>query len=204
MKTRIWITAAVTSMVVYTLSSCYRNKENILALPQVSFRTDVVPIITAGGCGCHNNGQGQRAVQFSHYDTVFYDAILARVSLLSSWVNGGTHPGGGLIDFNPNDKLVIQKWIGQGGKDDGGGCTVTGAITYTNNIAPIYNVTCKGSTCHGGLAVTLDYSKMVAKQSVLTTMMNSGGAVGHPGGTLSLSICTVNIFKQWLAQGQPQ
>ena len=204
MKTRIIMTAAVMSMLIYALSSCYRNKEDILALPQVSFRADVVPIITSGGCGCHNNGIGSRAVQFSHFDTVFYDAILARVSLLNTWVNGGTHPGGGLIDFNPNDKTVIQKWISQGGKDDGGGCTVTGAVTYTANIFPIYSVTCKGSTCHGGLAVVLDYNKMVAKQSVLTTMMNSGGAVGHPGGTISLSTCTVNVFKAWLAQGQPQ
>jgi len=204
MKTRIIMTAVTMSMLIYALSSCYRNKEDILALPQVSFRADVVPIITSGGCGCHNNGIGSRAVQFSHFDTVFYDAILARVSLLNTWVNGGTHPGGGLIDFNPNDKTIIQKWISQGGKDDGGGCTVTGVVTYTANIFPIYSVTCKGSTCHGGLAVVLDYNKMVAKQSVLTTMMNSGGAVGHPGGTISLSTCTVNVFKAWLAQGQPQ
>jgi hypothetical protein len=204
MKNKILITAVITSMMVYALSSCYRNKEDVLELPKVSFRGDVVPIITAGGCGCHNNGQGQRAVQFSHYDTVFYDAILARVSLFNAWVNGGTHPGGGLIDFNPNDKLVIKKWIGEGGKDDGGGCTVTGSVTYTAKILPIYTVTCKGSTCHGGLAVNLDYNKMVAKKDVLTTMMNSGGAVGHPGGTLSLSTCTVNLFQTWLSQGQPQ
>jgi hypothetical protein len=204
MKTKVLITATVTCLMFYVLSSCYRNKEDILALPTVSFRGDVVPIITSGGCGCHNNGQGQRAVQFSHYDTVFYDAILARVSLLGSWVNGGTHPGGGAVEFNANDKLTIQKWVSQGGKDDGGGCTITGAVTYTTNIFPVYNVTCKGSTCHAGLAVPLDFNRMVTKKDVINTMMNSGGAVGHPGGTISLSTCTVNLFKAWLAQGQPQ
>jgi len=196
--------AVMTSMLMYVLSSCYKNKEDILALPKVSFRTDVVPIIVSGGCGCHNNGQGQRAVQFSHYDTVFYDAILARTGLLESWVNGGTHPGGGVIDFTSNQKGLIQQWIKEGAKDDGGGCTVTGAITYTAKIFPLYTSTCKGSTCHGGIAVNLDYAKMVARKSTLTDMMNSNGASGHPGGTLSLSSCTANIFNEWIAQGQPQ
>jgi hypothetical protein len=204
MKKGIIITAVAISMLMYVLPSCYRNKEDILALPQVSFRSDVVPIVTAGACGCHNNGSGTRAVQFSHYDTVFYDAILARVSLFNAWVNNGTHPGGGAIDFAVNEKSTIKKWIDEGAKDDGRGCTVTGSITYTKNILSIYTTTCKGSTCHGGLAATLDYSKMVANKDKLTTMMNSNGNNGHPGGILSLSSCTVNIFKEWLAQGQPQ
>ncbi len=204
MKTKIFITVVLAGLVMYMLSSCYRNKEDILALPQVSFRGEVVPIVTSGGCGCHNNGGSNRAVQFSHADTVFYDAILARVSLFSAWVNGGTHPGGGSIDFTPSDRLTIQTWIDQGAKDDGGGCTISGTVTYTNDILPIYSVTCKGSTCHGGIAVALDYPTLVAKKSVLTTMMNSGGATGHPGGTISLSTCTINTFLQWLSEGQPQ
>ena len=204
MKKKLILTAAVTSMILYLLSSCYKNKEDIQTLPTVSFRSDVVPIITAGSCGCHNNGQGARAVQFSHADTVFYDAILARVSLFNSWVNGGTHPGGGIIDFRSNDKSTIQKWISQGSKDDGGGCTVTGVITYTKNINPIYLTTCKGSTCHGGLSVALDYNKMVADKNIISTFMNNGGVSGHPGGTISLSTCTVKVFLEWLAQGQPQ
>lgn len=204
MKNRIFITVVLAGLVVYMLSSCYRNKEDILALPTVSFRGEVVPIITSGGCGCHNNGNSSRAVQFSHADTVFYDAILARVSLLSAWVNGGTHPGGGAIEFTPTDMVTIKTWIDQGAKDDGGGCTISGNVTYTNDILPIYSVTCKGSTCHGGIAVALDYPTLVSKESVLTTMMNSGGATGHPGGTISLSTCTINTFLQWLSEGQPQ
>ena len=205
MKKKITIAAMATTMVIYLLSSCYRNKEDIQALPRVSFRAEVVPIITAGGCGCHNNGIGSRAVQFSHFDTVFYDAILARVSQFNAWVNGGTHPGGGVIDFSPNDKALIKKWIDQGDPyDDGSGCTVPGTVTYTKDIVPIYTTTCKGGTCHGGIAVGLDYNKFVANNAKLTTMMNSGGATGHPGGALSLSTCTINIIKAWLAKGQPQ
>jgi hypothetical protein len=165
----------------------------------------VVPIVTSGACGCHNNGVGSTAVQFSHDDTVFYDAILSRVSTFATWVHGGTHPGGGVIDFAANDKAIIKKWVEQGDPyDDGAGCTVTGTITYTRDIVPIYTNTCKGGTCHGGIAVALDYNKFVANKDKLTTMMSTGGASGHPGGTLSLSTCTINKFKEWLKQGQPQ
>lgn len=204
MKKKLVLTAAMTSMIIYLLSSCYKNKEDVLALPKVSFRGDIVSIVTSGGCGCHNNGKVSNAVAFSHADTVFYDAILARSGVFNTWVNGGTHPGGGGIDFKANDKITMQRWISEGAKDDGGGCTVTGTITYTNNIAAAYTGTCKGSTCHGGLSVNLDYAKMVSKKAEITAMMNSGGATGHPGGTLSLSSCTVKLFSEWLNQGQPQ
>lgn len=194
----------MTSMLVYLLSSCYKNKEDILSLPATSFRGEVVPIVVSGGCGCHNNGQARTAVQFSHADTIYYDAILGRAGLFDAWVNGGNHPGGGAIYFTANQQSIIKKWIAEGAKDDGGGCTITGAITYTAKILPLYNSSCKGSTCHGGIATNLDYSKMVAKKDVLTAMMNSGGITGHPGPVLSLSTCTVNLFKEWIAQGQPQ
>lgn len=204
MKKIIITMAVMTSMMIYLLSSCYKNKEDILTLPTVSFRSDVVPIMVSGGCGCHNNGIATRAVQFSHADTVFYDAILGRAGLFDTWVNGGIHPGAGAIDFTNNQKDIIRTWIKQGAKDDGGGCTVTGVITYTAKISPLYISSCKGSTCHGGIAANLDYSKMVSKKDVLTAMMNSGGVTGHPGPVLSLSTCTVNLFKEWIAQGQPQ
>ena len=193
-----------TSMVVYLLSSCYQNKEDVLALPRVSFRSEIIPIITSGACGCHNNGLVKDAVQFSHLDTIFYDAILSRVNTFKTWVNGGTHPGGGVIDFNQNDKAIIKKWIDQGDPyDDGSGCTVSGAITWAADIQLIYKTSCEGGTCHGPTATALDQAKLVANKDKLVTMMNSGGATGHPGGQLSLSICTINKFKEWIKQGQP-
>ena len=207
MKKRIVIAAMMTSMMVYMLSSCYRIKEDILALPRVSFRNEVVPIVTAGPCGCHNTSVNVRAVLFSDQrtNTIFFDAILARRGAFGSWVNGGTHPGAGAIDFSPTEKNIIKKWIDQGEPyDDGAGCTVSGNLTYTADIVPIYNTSCKGATCHGGIAAPIDYAKFVAKKDVLLTILNSGGNQGHPGGALSLTTCTVNKMKAWIAQGQPQ
>lgn len=209
MKNKIIIAAAITSMITYMLTSCYRNKEDILALPRISFRSDVVPIVTAAPCGCHNTtGSTIRAVLFSDgkTNTVYYDAILARKGTLDTMSRFvGRHPGGGGIEFSASEKNIIQRWIQQGDPyDDGAGCTVSGALTHTRDIVPIYNTSCKGGTCHGGIAAALDYTKMVAKKDVLLTMMNSNGNLGHPGGPISLTTCTVNKFKEWIAQGQPQ
>lgn len=208
MKKQMTIIAALaTSMMVYLLSSCYKNRNDIQELPRVSFRNEVVPIVTSGACGCHNTSVNVRAVLFSDQrtNTIFYDAILARRGQFETWVNGGTHPGGGQIDFTPSEKNIIKKWIAQGDPyDDGSGCTISGTLTYTTDILPIYNTSCKGGTCHGGIAVGLDYNKMVATKSTLSAIANSGGSTGHPGGTLSLSTCTVNKFKTWISQGQPQ
>lgn len=210
MKKKIVLAALTTSMVVYLLSSCYQNKEDLLALPRVSFRNEVVPIVIAAPCGCHNTSLTVRAALFSDNRTnvIYYDAILGRRNQLDSMSRfTGKHPGGGGIEFAPNEKDIIRKWIAQGDPyDDGSGCTVTGTQSYTTNILPLYNSSCKGGTCHGGITANLDYAKMVAKKSVLEAMMNSGGASGHPGtpnGALSLTTCTVNKFKAWLSQGQP-
>jgi hypothetical protein len=204
MKKRFLITGLIAAMVVY-ISSCYNNKEDILALPKVSLTKEIMPIMISGGCGCHNTtGATVRAELFSKNDTLYYDKILARVQThFKPWVNGGAHPGGGAIDFSASEKILVKKWIDQGAPDDRGGCVVTGPLTYTLNILPEYTNTCKGGVCHGGVAAALDYNKMIAKKSVLETMMNSGGNSGHPGGQLSLSSCLTKKFIEWIKQGQP-
>jgi len=204
MKKSLIIAAMASSMLIYLLSSCYKNKEDIQSIPKVSFRAEVVPIVTSGACGCHNNGTTNQ-VRFSYKDTIFYDAISSRVGLFDAWVHGGTHPGGGNIDFGPNEKPIIKRWVEQGEPyDDGSGCTVPTVVTYTKDIVPIYNTTCKGGACHGGLGPNLDYNKMLEKQSTLVAMMNSGGATGHPGGPISLSKCVTNTFTAWINQGMPK
>ena len=224
MKKRITITAITVSLLVYLLSSCYTNKEDIASLPKVSFLGEVVPIMTSSGCGCHNNNNAQtsnyNAFPFTRFDTTYgpggtivsinrrvdYGAIIARVDTLRQWVNGTIgHPGGGTIDFTPREKQIVKAWIAQGPPYDGGGaaCDATGTIRYTTDILPIYNSACKSSGCHGGRGPVLDYAKMVADKSILTTMMNSGGAIGHPAGVIGLTSCTVSKFLAWIGAGQP-
>ncbi|MEN9697792.1 MAG: hypothetical protein RLZ56_1213 [Bacteroidota bacterium] len=205
MKLRILTMTALAAVVATTLTSCYKNKADIESLPTVSFRAEVVPIVTSGACGCHNNGVSNTAVQFSHLDTVFYPTILARVTNFRDMAaDESKHPGDGNVAFTATQKNVIQNWIAQGAKDDGGGCVVSGPITYTANFMPIYNSTCKSSTCHGTVSPVLTYSLLLTDKAVLTTMMNSGGAVGHPGPVLSLNSCTTSTILAWIAQNQPQ
>lgn len=205
MKIRLITMAALATMIATAFSSCYKNKADIESLPVVSFRSEIVPIVTSGACGCHNNGVVKTAIQFSHLDTVFYDAILARVGTFKDMVaDASKHPGGGGVALTSNQKNVFQTWIAQGAKDDGGGCVVSGAITYNANFLPIYNSTCKSSTCHGGVSPVLTYSLLLTDKDKLLTMMNSGGATGHPGPVLSLNSCTTQTILAWIAQGQPQ
>ena len=192
---------------IFSLGACYNNKKDISSttlsnINSVSFRDDVVPIIISGACGCHNNGT-TTAVQFSHGDTIFYSTIQARAGIYQQMINGGGHPGEGGIFFTPAQAAVIQKWISQGAKDNYVPPPITGPVTYTINIVPIYKTDCKGGSCHGGLSKTLDYATLVADQSILQKMMSTGGATGHPGGTLSLSATTTQTFLAWIAQGLP-
>jgi len=195
-------------------ASCYNNKKDIStptanSLGAISFRDDVVPIVTSGACGCHNNG-GTSVIQFSHQgptvDTIFYSTIQARSGVFGAMIASPTtgHPGEGGIYFTPSQAAVISTWIAQGAKDNYVPPAITGPVTYTTNIVPIYKSVCKGSSCHGGLGPTLDYPKMVADKAILSAMMTSSGATGHPGGTLSLDPTTTSTFLAWIAQGQPQ
>ena len=223
MYKKISIAVAITTLLVYA-SSCYNNKEDIPTLPRISFLGEVVPIMTSGGCGCHNNvnanASNNNAFPFTRFDTVwdgttilkinrtvFYDGIIARVDTFRLWVNGFIgHPGGGIVDFTPGQKAVVKAWIDQGPPYDGGGiaCVVPANIRYTTNILPIYNTTCKSSGCHGGRGPVLDYPKLVADKNILINMMGSGGSSGHPGGVIGLSSCIVSKFQAWIAAGQPQ
>lgn len=204
MKKKLF-TAGLLSVLALGFTGCYNNKSDILELPKVSFRTEIVPIMTSGACGCHNNGVVTRAVQFSYLNNIYYDAILARVGVYDAWVNGtGKHPAEGTVDFTAGEKSLIKRWISEGAKDDFIPPPVTGNVTFTANILPIYNVSCKGSSCHGGAGPSLDYAGFVADKSILTAMVNSGGATGHPGGAVSLTLSTIATFQAWLDQGMPQ
>src|SRR5678815_3550192 len=79
----------MTLVALIWLSSCYKNyydvtPETVDAINQASFRSDVVPIMTSGACGCHNTENATRQIQFSDpsKDTIYYGAIQTRSRLL--------------------------------------------------------------------------------------------------------------------------
>lgn len=203
MKKTILIT--LVAVMIMALPSCYKNYYDISeatleSINSVSFRNDVVPIMTSGACGCHNNGlTGQ--IAFSHKDTIFYSAILTRSTLLNNMAKGGPHPGEGSIYFTPSQASIVKAWVAQGAKDDYVPPPVTGDVTYALHIVPIYKTDCKGSSCHGGVAVALDYTSLKAKEAEIKTMMNSLGASGHKGGAISIAPSTSATFLAWIAQG---
>jgi hypothetical protein len=219
----ISITVVIATLILYA-SSCYNNKKDVVSLPRVSFLGEVVPIITADGCGCHSNvnanSSNNNAFPFTRFDTVwdgttilkvnrtvFYDGIIARVDTFRLWVNGTIgHPGGGIVDFTPGEKRIIKAWIDQGQPYDGGGsaCVISPTINFHTDILTIYNTTCKSSGCHGGRGPVLDYPTLVANKNTLVTMMGSGGSTGHPGGVIGLSSCISAKFIAWINAGQPQ
>ena len=195
---------------VVLFAACYNNKKDVsltaaTSINGVSFRDDVVPILISGACGCHNNGL-TTAVQFSHADTLFYGTMLARSGVYANMIANPAsgHPGEGGIFFSPAQDSLISRWITQGAKDNYTPPAITGPVTYTTNIVPIYKSVCKGASCHGGLGPTLDYATLVKDKSAVSTMMSSSGSNGHPGGTLSLDGTTTATFLAWIAQGMPQ
>jgi hypothetical protein len=203
MKKSILLTLIIVTVLL--LPSCYKNYYDISdatlgSINNVSFRNDVVPIITSGGCGCHINGS-TRQVAFAHNDTIFYSAIQARAAVLYDMAKGGPHPGEGSIFFTPSQASIIKKWYEQGAKDDYVPPPITGDVTYALHVVPVYKTDCKGSSCHGGVAIALDYTSLKNDEATIKAMMASQGANGHPGGPLSLSPTTVATFLAWIAQG---
>lgn len=218
---KYWLSGLLAALCI---ASCYNNKEDITILPKVSFLGEVVPIMTSGGCGCHNNAQSNsvnnNAVPFTHFDTirdgaiiirinkvVDYGTIIARIDTLRLWANGTIgHPGGGTVDLTANQRDIIKNWIAAGPPYDGGSaaCAVSEKTNFTNDILPIYNTTCKSAGCHGGRGPNLDYNKLVSNKTTLSSMMASGGSSGHPGGKIGLTSCTIDKFKAWITAGQPR
>ncbi len=198
---------------IVAFSSCYRNYYDVTdatlaSINNVSFRNDVVPIMTSGACGCHNNENAndtskRKQIPFSNPKTseIFYSAIQSRSTILNTMANGGLHPGEGSIFFTPSQAAIVKAWVAQGAKDDYTPPPITGNITYLTNIVPIYRTDCKGGSCHGGLAVALDINVMIAKQTELKAMMSSLGATGHPGGPISVAPLSAATFLAWIAQG---
>jgi hypothetical protein len=198
----------ITLVALIWLSSCYKNyydvtEDAVNNINQVSFRSDVVPIMTSGACGCHNTINSSRQIQFSDpsKDTIYYGAIQTRSKMMYDMAKGGAHPGEGAIFFTPSQSSIVIKWYEQGAKDDYVPPPITGDVTYTLHVVPLVKSDCNGSACHGGSAIVLDYNSLKSRESTIKPMMQTGGQSGHPGGIISIPPNTSSTFLAWIAQG---
>lgn len=194
-------------VLVIWLPSCYKNyydisEDTLKEINEVSFRSDVVPIVTSGACGCHLIDNGNQ-VAFVKNDTILYSTILARSAVLYDMAKGGPHPGEGSVFFTPAQAQLIIKWYDQGAQDDYVPPPITGNITYDQHILPIYSRDCTGSTCHGGAAIPLDYTYMKNNEATITSMMKTKGQT-HPGGPIGITAEVTATFLAWYAQGAPK
>ena len=74
-------------------------------------------------------------------------------------------------------------------------------IFLINSIySQLYNTDCRGSACHGGNAIAMDYTYMKNNEPAISSMMKTGGQT-HPGGPLSVAPSTSATFLAWYAQG---
>lgn len=202
MKKLLILTGAIGLLAAF--QGCYKNRYDIAettrtSIETVSLRKDVAPIVTSGGCGCHNNGT-IRQFLFSRNDTIFYETIIAKAPMLYKMAKGEPHPAEGSVFFTPSQASIVRKWVEQGAKDDYVAPPVTGPITYAINIVPAYKASCTGGTCHGGAAMVLDYTILKANEAKLRTMMTSGGRSGH-NPVLNISSTTATTFIAWMDGG---
>jgi hypothetical protein len=191
-------------ILIILLPSCYKNyyditEDTLEKINSVSFSTDVVPIMTSGACGCHNNGTNTQ-IKFSNKDTIFYNTIHTRSTQLYDMAKGGAHPAEGNIFFTPSQADLVIKWYDQGAINDAIPQPIVGDVTYSKNIQPIYNTECRGSTCHGGQAISMDYTYMKNNEPAISSMMKTSGDT-HPGGAYPVPVSTSATFLAWYAQG---
>jgi hypothetical protein len=189
---------------VLAINACYKNRYDITeftreSIETVSLTKDVAPILTAGGCGCHNNGT-TRQFWFSHRDTIFYETMVAKSLMLDKMAKGENHPAEGSIFFTPSQAAIVRKWVEQGAKNDAAPPPISGPISYQQHIVPLYKQNCTGGQCHGGLAPVLDYTSMKNQEDKLRTMMNSLGSQGHKP-VIIISQSTATTFIAWMDGG---
>lgn len=185
-------------------SSCYKNRYDVSefiaeSIQNISLTKDVAPILTSGGCGCHNNGT-TRQFWFSHNDTIYYETMVAKSIMLDKMAKGDAHPAEGTVFFTPAQAAIIRKWVEQGAKNDNVPPPISGPVGYAKDMVPLVKITCNGGQCHGGLGPVLDYTLLKNNESKLRTMVNNLGRQGHTP-VITISQATATTFLAWMDGG---
>lgn len=185
---------------IFLANACYKNRDDVsYDFIAISLTSDVAPILTSGGCGCHNNGT-TRQFAFSKGDTVYYETMVSKAPMLLKMAKGESHPAEGTIFFTPSQASLVRRWVEQGAKNDYTPPAISGPVSYSKHIVPVYKQSCTGGQCHGGLAPVLDYTILKNSEAKLRTMMGSLGKQGH-NPVVNISQTTAAMFIAWMDGG---
>lgn len=88
----------------------------------------------------------------------------------------------------------------------------TSSLTYTNDIAAIFNSSCSAtSACHGQGSLGTFEMDNYANTKVAVDFGRISGAINHrenfspmPRGGSKLDDCTIDKIDQWIADGAPE
>ncbi len=189
---------------------------------KVYFDLQVLPILNSNCAisGCHDPITAEGEVVLSSFRTLVSSGVATPFNLDESKLYKV------LIDNDPEDRMpldrpplsqdqiqLIAAWILQGADSlwcdpNASGCD-TANVSFTQDIWPVINATCKG--CHSGATPSggidlSDYTGVntVALNGKLLGAINwEQGFTPMPQGGNKLSDCTIAKVKKWVEDGAP-
>jgi uncharacterized membrane protein len=179
------------------------------------FVNDVMPIITSNCsmAGCHDNISAKEGVRLTSYNGV--RAIVSPGNATGSDLykeiikaSGGRMPPPPMPSLTASQKLIIQKWINQGAKNNAcaSRCDTT-SFTFSGAIKPLMDNRCVG--CHNptNLGGNIDLSAYAAVKAValngklLGSIKQQAGYSAMPKNGYKLSDCEITQVSKWIAAG---
>ena len=179
------------------------------------FVNDVMPIITSNCAmsGCHDNITAKEGLRLTSYNGV--RSILSPGNATGSDLykeiiktSGGRMPPPPMPALSAAQKLIIQKWINQGAKNNAcaGRCDTT-QFTFSGAIKPLLDNRCVGCHNSANLGGSIDLStyanvKVVALNGkLLGSIKQQTGYSPMPKNGYKLSDCEITQVSKWIANG---
>jgi len=193
--------------------------DNPCAAGFVDFEQEVKPLI-ASQCavsGCHDAGTREEDIQLDSYEGIMdivkaFDLDDSELwEVINETDRDKIMPPPPRAAFGSAQKEVIRQWISEGAMNlsCSDRCDTISALTYSNQIQPIFQSSCLG--CHGpnlqqsGLRLDTyaDVSAAVADRQLAEHIQpGSGFSIMPPSGPLSE--CSQRSILLWINQGMPQ
>lgn len=222
---RILLTAVAGALFLFSLQNCKhevpkitsttpRTVSHTCSLDTVYFVNDILPIILSNCAqsGCHDAITREDDVQLTDYDNIIETGDVEKGDANKSKLYQALFDDDEVMppppgSLSPEQKNAIRIWINQGAKNNEckGTCD-TLDITYSGNVWPIIESTCKG--CHtpgnaqGGVLLT-KYSevKSLVDAGTLQNVLERNGPKTPmpPGG--ALEECAHAQIKIWIREG---